>query len=74
MYLRRHSRKKGDTEYETWSLIESVRTAKGPRQRTVATVGKLPALDKEERVGCGNRVIELSGSKPKAASSMLKVR
>jgi transposase len=51
MYLRRHSRKKGDTEYETWSLVESVRTAKGPRQRTVATLGKLPGLDKEERVG-----------------------
>jgi hypothetical protein len=51
MYLRCHSRKKGDTEYETWSLVESVRTVKGPRQRTVATLGKLPDLDKEERVG-----------------------
>src|SRR5512139_292249 len=51
MYLRRHSRKKGDTEYEAWSLVESVRTAKGPRQRTVATLGKLPGLDQEERVG-----------------------
>lgn len=51
MYLRRHSRKKGDTEYEAWSLVESVRTSKGPRQRTVATLGKLPGLDKEERVG-----------------------
>jgi transposase len=51
MYLRRHSRKKGDTEYEAWSLVESVRTGKGPRQRTVATLGKLPGLDKQERVG-----------------------
>jgi hypothetical protein len=51
MYLRRHRRKKGDTEYETWSLVESVRTAKGPRQRTVATMGKLAGLDQEERVG-----------------------
>jgi len=32
-------------------LVESVRTARGPRQRIVATIGKLPGLDKEERIG-----------------------
>ena len=51
MYLRRNRRTKGDSDYEYWSLVESVRTARGPRQRTVATIGKLPGLDKEERVG-----------------------
>lgn len=51
MYLRPNRRKKGDSDYEYWSLVESVRTAKGPRQRVVATIGKLPGLDKEERVG-----------------------
>jgi hypothetical protein len=34
-----------------WSLFESVHTARGPRQRIVAAIGKLPDLDKEERVG-----------------------
>lgn len=51
MYLRRHVRKKNDVEYDSWSLVESVRTLQGPRQRIVATIGKLPGLDKEERVG-----------------------
>jgi len=51
MYLRPNKRKKGDSAYEYWSLVESVRTAKGPRQRVVATIGKLPGLDKEERIG-----------------------
>lgn len=51
MYLRRNKRKKGGTEYEYWSLVESTRTARGPRQKIVATIGKLPGLDKEERVG-----------------------
>ena len=51
MYLRRNKRKKGGTEYEYWSLVESARTAKGPRQKIVATIGKLPGLNKEERVG-----------------------
>ncbi len=51
MYLRRHSRRKGDAEYETWTLVECERTARGPRQRIVATLGKLPGLEKEERIG-----------------------
>ena len=51
MYLRRHSKKVDGEDYGYWSLVESVRTARGPRQRIVATIGKLPGLDKEERVG-----------------------
>ena len=51
MYLRRRRRKKNGTEYESWALVQSVRTAQGPRQTTVATIGKLPGLDREERVG-----------------------
>ena len=51
MYLRRCCRKKGGEEYESYTLVESVRTAKGPRQRTAAAIGKLPGFDKEERIG-----------------------
>ena len=45
MYLRRNKKIKGGEAYEYWSLVESVRSARGPRQRTVATIGKLPDLD-----------------------------
>ncbi|NTU42962.1 MAG: IS1634 family transposase [Nitrospirales bacterium] len=38
-------------QYESWALVESVRTERGPRQRTVATIGKLPGMDAEEKVG-----------------------
>jgi transposase len=51
MYLRRHDKKVDGEEYSYWSLVESARTARGPRQRIVATIGKLPGLDKEERIG-----------------------
>ena len=51
MYLRRNKKTKGGEAYEYWSLVESVRSARGPRQRTVATIGKLPGLVKEERIG-----------------------
>jgi len=51
MYLKRSRRKKKGEIYESWSLVESVRTSSGPRQRVVATLGKLPGLDEEARVG-----------------------
>jgi len=51
VFLRRHKRKKKGETYEYWTLVESVRTSRGPRQRTVATLGKLPGLDEEVRVG-----------------------
>jgi transposase len=51
MFLRRNRRKKNGEIYEYWTLVESVRTSRGPRQRTVATLGKLPGLDRDERAG-----------------------
>lgn len=60
-FLKRSVRKKGNEYYESWAVVESVRTARGPRQRTVATLGKAPGLDEEERVGWENIAEELSG-------------
>lgn len=51
MFLKRSRRKKNGEIYESWTLVESIRTARGPRQRVVATLGKLPGLDATERVG-----------------------
>lgn len=51
MFLRRNRRRKKNEVYEYWTLVESVRTARGPRQRVVATLGKLPGLDEDERAG-----------------------
>jgi transposase len=51
MFLRRNRRRKGGVVHEYWTLVESVRTARGPRQRVVATLGKLPGLDDDERAG-----------------------
>jgi len=47
MYLRRHRRTAEGATYEYWTLVESRRTASGPRQHTVATLGKLPGLDEK---------------------------
>jgi hypothetical protein len=60
-YLRRKRRRKGRETYEYWALVESVRTARGPRQRTVAMLGKAPGLDADERLGWDEVAAQLSG-------------
>jgi len=64
MYLRRHRRTVDGSSYEYWTLVESRRTASGPRQHTVASLGKLPGLD--EQVYAGWEAIDelLSGRPP----------
>jgi hypothetical protein len=71
MYLRRARKKKGGTEYESWLLVESVRTARGPRQRVVATIGKLPGLDREERMGW-EEIGRILNGKPRPAPSLFE--
>jgi len=41
LYLRKTKIFKDGKEHIYWSLVESIRTAKGPRQRTVACLGEL---------------------------------
>src|SRR5215208_4988248 len=48
MFLRRNRRQIDGETYEYWTLVESIRTERGPRQRVVASLGKLPGLDEEE--------------------------
>ena len=66
MFLRRHERKKNGTDYEYWTLVESVRTERGPRQRIVGTIGKLSDLKEEEAVGWSEISRILSGKSPQA--------
>jgi hypothetical protein len=51
MYLRRARKSVDGVTCEYWSLVEARRTAYGPRQVTVATLGKLPGLDEQVRAG-----------------------
>jgi transposase len=51
MFLRRNRRTLNGEIYEYWTLVRTVRTAKGPRQEVVASLGKLPGLDHSARRG-----------------------
>ena len=48
MYLRRCYRRKDGKRHAYWALVESYRTARGPRQRVVAYLGE---LDEQGRLG-----------------------
>jgi len=41
MFLRPHQRSKDGKDHSYWSLVETVRTASGPRQRTLCYLGEL---------------------------------
>src|SRR5947209_2397549 len=41
MFLRAHARDKDGKAYSYWSLVETLRTARGPRQRTLCYLGEL---------------------------------
>jgi transposase len=51
VFLKPHRKSSNGVVYEYWTLEESVRTAAGPRHRTVATLGKLAGVEDEARVG-----------------------
>ena len=51
MFLRRHRKVVDDVICDYWTLCESRRTASGPRQRVVATLGKLDSADLSEDAG-----------------------
>src|SRR6266852_9278948 len=64
MYLRRHRRTVEGATYEYWTLVESLRTASGPRQHTVATLGKLPGLDEKVQASWDAMEDRLEGRAP----------
>jgi transposase len=61
MFLRRHRKVVDDVSYDYWTLCESHRTASGPRQRVVATLGKLDSTDTADDAGWDDLAALLEG-------------
>jgi len=64
MFLRRNRRTVDGECYEYWTLVKTVRTAKGPRQEVVASLGKAPGLDSRRRHGWDQLADLLEGRTP----------
>ena len=64
MFLRRNRRTLNGETYEYWTLVKTVRTANGPRQEVVATLGKEPGLESGTRHGWEEVADLLEGRAP----------
>jgi transposase len=64
MFLRRNRRTLNGECYDYWTLVKTVRTAKGPRQELVATLGKEPGLESRTRHGWEQVGDLLEGRRP----------
>src|SRR3974377_1267943 len=64
MFLRANRRLVDGEWYEYWTLVRSVRTAKGPRQEIVATLGKAPGWESGVRHGWEAVADLLEGRQP----------
>lgn len=63
MFLRKHTRKKDGKIHTYWALVESYRTARGPRHRTVAYLGE---LERGQQKGWANLSRTLNGKQLQA--------
>src|ERR1700731_816189 len=50
MFLRPHQRSKDGKDHTYWSLVETVRTVDGPRQRTLCYLGELSGSAQARRL------------------------
>jgi len=64
VFLKRQSRRAGGESYDYWTLMRTVRTARGPRHQVVSRLGKLDATAVEAARGWGEIDDMLEGRTP----------
>jgi|HubBroStandDraft_1064217.scaffolds.fasta_scaffold47890_1 transposase len=70
MFLRRHRKEAGGEDYEYWSLVKTIRTARGPRHQIVARLGKLDGAQVQAARGWEDLDALLEGSAPSRQLSL----
>ncbi len=71
MFLRRNRRVVDGETYDYWTLVRTIRTARGPRQQIVATLGKEPGLESSARHGWEDIADLLEGQPPAPTQGQL---
>ncbi len=64
MYLRKASRRYKDRTYTNYVLVESVRTPKGPRQKTICTLGDLAPRPRHEWLKLAHKIEQALSDQP----------
>jgi hypothetical protein len=73
MFLRRHRKEAGGEDYEYWSLVKTIRTARGPRHQIVARLGKLDGAQVRAARGWEEVDALLEGSAPSRQLSLVRL-
>jgi len=80
MYIRKTTKKYKDTTYDNYLLVESYHTPKGPRQRTICSLGSLDPRPAKEWLKLARKVeyallgqISLEGEDPEVEEIIKKV-
>gem|GEM_PF-5812165 len=71
MYLRRHEKKKGGCELRERDAGRIGAHGRGPHQRIIATLGKLPGTEKEGRVGW-EEIARILDGEPRGSKTSLE--
>lgn len=58
MYIRRSGYKYKNKKYDNYQLVENIRTAKGPRQKVICSLGDLKPRPKEDWIKLAHKVEE----------------
>jgi len=81
MYIRKSTRKYKDKTYTNYLLVESVQTPKGPRQRSICSLGNLAPAPAEQWLALAHRLesalqgqLSLNSSDPKLQTLLEKAR
>ena len=81
MYIRKSTRKYKDKTYTNYLLVESVQTPKGPRQRSICSLGNLAPAPAEQWLALAHRLesalqgqLSLDSSDPKLQTLLEKAR
>jgi hypothetical protein len=70
MYIRKSIRSYNDRTYTNYVLVESVHTAKGPRQKTVCSLGDLSPRPREEWLKLARKIEDALVGPVRATCSM----
>lgn len=64
MFIKKTVRKSGDKTYTTYLLVESINTPKGPRHRTICSLGRLEPGSKDDWLDLASRIQAALGGQP----------
>jgi hypothetical protein len=72
MYIRKNKRLSKGKIYVNYHLVESVSTERGPRQKTICSLGDLKPKPRKEWLKLARKMVEALSEEPDANTAQLR--